>query len=76
MTRNFRIVAEIEPINLPFGSLRQMSHPPSTGARQITAMDAVIRPGEGHSFHKHPDQEEVIYVVRGKARMRWGERLE
>jgi quercetin dioxygenase-like cupin family protein len=22
-------------------------------------------PGKGHSFHKHPDQEEVLYVVAG-----------
>ena len=21
--------------------------------------------GEGHNFHKHPDQEEVIYVIEG-----------
>jgi quercetin dioxygenase-like cupin family protein len=23
-------------------------------------------PGKGHAFHKHPDQEEVIYVVAGR----------
>jgi uncharacterized RmlC-like cupin family protein len=26
--------------------------------------------------HHHGDLESVIYVVKGKARMRWGERLE
>jgi len=26
--------------------------------------------------HHHGELESVIYVVRGKARMRWGERLE
>ena len=25
-----------------------------------------LAPGKGHDFHKHPDQEEVIYVVAGE----------
>ena len=25
-----------------------------------------LSPGKGHDFHKHPDQEEVIYVVAGR----------
>ena len=25
-----------------------------------------LSPGKGHDFHKHPDQEEVIYVVAGE----------
>ena len=43
-----------------------MSHPPSTGARQLTVIDVALTPGKGHNFHKHPDQEEVIYVIAGK----------
>ena len=27
---------------------------------------AIITPSQGHSFHKHPDQEEVIYVLVGE----------
>src|SRR3954467_13461976 len=26
----------------------------------------IISPGQRHSFHKHPDQEEVIYVLVGE----------
>lgn len=26
----------------------------------------MLSPGMGHSFHKHPDQEETLYVVSGK----------
>jgi quercetin dioxygenase-like cupin family protein len=43
-----------------------MSNPPNTGARQLTVIDVTLAPGKGHDFHKHPDQEEVIYVVAGK----------
>lgn len=51
---------------LDWGRLRWMSHPPSTNARQLTVLEVSIEPGKGHDFHKHPDQEEVIYVVSGE----------
>jgi len=51
---------------LDWGALRWMSHPPSTDARQLTVIEVLLRPGKGHDFHKHPEQEEVIYVIHGK----------
>jgi quercetin dioxygenase-like cupin family protein len=50
---------------LDWGSLRWMSHPASTGAGQLTVIEVTLQPGKGHDFHKHPDQEEVIYAVSG-----------
>lgn len=50
---------------LDWGQLRWMSHPPSTNASQLTVIEVTLLPGKGHDFHKHPDQEEVIYVVSG-----------
>jgi uncharacterized RmlC-like cupin family protein len=41
-------------------------------AAAITAATAGAQTGA----HHHGELESVIYVVRGKARMRWGERLE
>jgi uncharacterized RmlC-like cupin family protein len=35
-----------------------------------------IHPGARTGAHHHGELESVIYVVRGRARMRWGERLE
>jgi quercetin dioxygenase-like cupin family protein len=29
-------------------------------------IDVTLRPGKGHDFHRHPDQEEVIYVAGGQ----------
>ena len=51
---------------LDWGQLKWLSHPPSTGARQLTVIDVTLAPGKGHDFHEHPDQEEVLYVVAGK----------
>ena len=38
---------------------------PDTGAMQIVVMDVTLEPGEGHDFHRHPGQEEMIIVSRG-----------
>ena len=39
---------------------------PATGAKQMVVMDVRLEPGEGHAFHRHPGQEEMIIVKRGR----------
>ena len=46
------------------------------GAEKIWAGTVVIHPNAKTGAHHHGPLESVIYVVRGKARMRWGEQLE
>ena len=46
------------------------------GAQKIWAGTVHIHAGAKTGAHHHGALESVIYVVRGKARMRWGERLE
>lgn len=66
MTGKFMMSAETPPEVLDWGLLRWMSHPLSTGASQLTVIEVNIAPGKGHDFHKHPDQEEVIYCISGR----------
>lgn len=47
-----------------------------TGAEKLWAGTVVIHPKAKTGAHHHGPVESVIYVVSGKARMRWGERLE
>ncbi|WP_216893589.1 cupin domain-containing protein [Nocardia alni] len=47
-----------------------------TGAAKIWAGTVAIEPGAATGAHHHGPLESVIYVVAGRARMRWGERLE
>jgi uncharacterized RmlC-like cupin family protein len=47
-----------------------------TGAQKLWAGTVTIRPDAKTGPHHHGALESVIYVVRGRARMRWGERLE
>src|SRR5919201_41662 len=46
------------------------------GAQKIWAGTVNIRPNAKTGAHHHGELESVIYVVRGKARMRWGDQLE
>jgi uncharacterized RmlC-like cupin family protein len=46
------------------------------GAQKIWAGTVHIHPNAKTGAHHHGPLESVIYVVRGKARMRWGEALE
>jgi uncharacterized RmlC-like cupin family protein len=46
------------------------------GAQGLWAGTVTILPGARTGAHHHGPLESVIYVVRGLARMRWGERLE
>jgi uncharacterized RmlC-like cupin family protein len=46
------------------------------GAEKLWAGTVVINPDAKTGAHHHGPLESVIYVVSGRARMRWGERLE
>ncbi|MBL4646850.1 MAG: cupin [Hyphomicrobiales bacterium] len=61
----FSMASDIEPEILDWGQLRWVSSPLATNANQLTVIDVTLNPGKGHDFHKHPDQEEVIYVISG-----------
>ncbi len=46
------------------------------GSKKLWAGTVLIHPNAKTGAHHHGALESVIYVVRGIARMRWGERLE
>src|SRR2546426_1269258 len=47
-----------------------------TGASKLWAGTFTVEPNAKTGAHHHGELESVIYVVSGRARMRWGERLE
>jgi len=47
-----------------------------TGASKLWAGTVTIHPHAKTGVHHHGDLESVIYVVHGRARMRWGDHLE
>jgi quercetin dioxygenase-like cupin family protein len=66
MAGTFITRASLQPDELDWGTMSFISNPSVTGASLITEMEVILKPGMGHNFHKHPDQEEVIMVVEGR----------
>ncbi len=48
----------------------------SAGASKLWAGTVIVHPNAKTGAHHHGDVETVLYIVRGRARMRWGEKLE
>ncbi|GBE23542.1 MAG TPA: cupin domain-containing protein [Actinobacteria bacterium] len=57
--------ASVDFETLDWGQLGWLSRPATTGAKQLVVIDVRLDPGGCHNFHKHPDQEEVLFVVEG-----------
>lgn len=64
MSGQFITAADAQREQLSWGSLGWMCRP-ANGAKALTVIEVTLNPGGGHNFHKHPDQEEVIYVIDG-----------
>ncbi len=48
----------------------------ATGAERLWAGTVSVEPDVKTGAHHHGELESIIYVLRGRARMRWGDRLE
>ena len=65
MTGKFVASKDIPSDRLDWGELAWISSPSTTGSRQITEALVTLAPGFGHDFHRHPQQEEVLYLLSG-----------
>ena len=41
-------------------------HPELTQQGDCFMVKVTIKPGEGHDFHKHPEMNEILYVLKGQ----------
>lgn len=65
MDGKFITAAAMERDQLEWGVMGWLSRPATTGAKDLVVIEVTLEPGFGHNFHKHPEQEEVIYVISG-----------
>jgi quercetin dioxygenase-like cupin family protein len=56
---------DVEQERFDWGTIGWRCRPSNTGARQLVVMDVMLEPGEGHPFHRHDGQEEMIIVKQG-----------
>lgn len=69
----FVLNSETPKETVDWGTLAWLSNPTASGSKQLTVIDVELFPGKGHDFHKHPDQEEVIYCLEGTVEQWIGE---
>ncbi len=65
MTGSFVTTDAIARDTLEWGELGWVVTPTTAPGCGLTVLDVHIQPGQGHDFHRHPDQEEVITVLSG-----------
>ena len=58
--------SEVDQEQFDWGTIGWRARPANTGARKIVVMDVTLEPGEGHPFHRHDGQEEMIIVTQGQ----------
>ena len=56
---------DVEQERFDWGTIGWRCRPANTGARRLVVMDVTLEPGEGHQFHRHDGQEEMIIVTQG-----------
>ena len=61
----FKAADEIRRDEHDWGTFAAVSSP-ADGAERIMTVEATFLPGKSHAFHRHPNQEEVIYVLEGE----------
>ena len=57
--------ADVEQEQFDWGAIGWRLRPANTGSKHLVVMDVTLAPGEGHAFHRHAGQEEMIIVKQG-----------
>jgi quercetin dioxygenase-like cupin family protein len=52
---------------MPWCKVEWMSNEELVAAQHILLVRATFEPGKAHRFHIHPEREEIIYLLEGRA---------
>jgi quercetin dioxygenase-like cupin family protein len=63
----FVSAADVAPEPSPWGVREPLCRPGLTAADRLYMVRMIMPPGLAHPFHRHPEMEEIIYVVSGTA---------
>lgn len=58
---------EMQVEQWPWGPHEWLSRPGLTAAEQLLLVRVQMPVGQAHRFHRHPEMEEIIYVLSGTA---------
>tara|TARA_B100000700_G_C14936924_1_gene804785 strand:+ start:785 stop:1225 length:441 start_codon:yes stop_codon:yes gene_type:complete len=74
MSGKFITTEQMERDTLDWGVMGWVSRPSTTNTKDLVVIEVTLESGGGHNFHKHPEQEEVIYVLEGKVEQWLGDK--
>jgi quercetin dioxygenase-like cupin family protein len=61
----FVLAGDVRQERFDWGVIGWRCIPEVTGSERLAVLDVVLEPGQGHDFHTHPDQDEMIIVKSG-----------
>lgn len=59
--------AECEVEELPWGPHEWLARPGLVAAEKLLLVRVTMPAGKAHAFHRHPEMEEILYVLEGRA---------
>jgi quercetin dioxygenase-like cupin family protein len=65
MPRRFVTAKEMKVEQSPWGPLDWLCRPDLVEAELLQLVRVHVPPGQAHQFHRHPEMEEIIYVLEG-----------
>ena len=66
MNGQFLVASTLNKEKLDWGERRWFSSPKVTNASSLVVVEVFLQPGFGHTFHYHPNQEEIVFVLDGE----------
>ena len=68
---------QVEVEELPWGPHAWLARPGLVEAEKLLLVRVAMPPGKAHQFHRHPEMEEIIYVLSGQAEqwVEWEQRI-
>lgn len=57
---------EREFVSVDWGRSKRLITPEEVGSKYLRVSITEYAPGTEHAIHRHPDQEEVIFILEGK----------
>jgi quercetin dioxygenase-like cupin family protein len=66
MQGKFLFASDLEKESLDWGDRRWFCLPGLTQSKQLILVEVILKPGCGHNFHYHPNQEEMVFVLEGE----------
>src|SRR5258708_35742342 len=66
MAGKFISSIDVRREHVEWGSMAWFSSPVASNAKDLVVLEVNLSPAGGHNFHKHPQQEEVLYIIEGE----------